>query len=383
MNIPADKPPENKSQANAENLQKLPSNEEATFQFKDNRPAAIEQRNLISIIHNSRAVKQFKAWQKMVNNSTTVKQLKAYQAMADNYTAKSLQRKEDTAVMQAKSKPVQKIDTDSAGHPGTAAVAVIQFGNQPSGEQNPHDKKKKEEKEKYEGPSEADKLKAIEKGYNKLLLVAAHLAKQQSARFKLWQIESIITDPDIVEWIEKAITSDEGDEIIRDVAYRCESFDLNDIAQQLKNEPRRRRQAEAHARAGDRRLIPPKNISDNDLANDRQNKEKINAFSERILQQYHQPVMAYNQAIVLEVLKSAKDRLSANYGVQLSMNRKAALDTLEYLVNIAQLKGYPVENKDFVNELVEIAIAVYLIGISGSENADKEQAGGEKANSKR
>ncbi len=75
MNTHVDKIQKNKSQAVANNLPKLQSNGESTFQFLDNTPEAIAQRKLQESINNSPRVKQLKAYQKLANNSPQVKYL--------------------------------------------------------------------------------------------------------------------------------------------------------------------------------------------------------------------------------------------------------------------------------------------------------------------
>jgi hypothetical protein len=82
MNTHADKTQENKSQSVANTVYQKKSGGEATFQFVDNRPEAIAQRNL----------------QEMANNNPRAKKAAQLQAMADNYSARQqhpIQKKEN------------------------------------------------------------------------------------------------------------------------------------------------------------------------------------------------------------------------------------------------------------------------------------------------
>lgn len=75
MNTHAEKKQDNKSQSVANALSQKRSGGKSTFQFVDNRPEAIAQRQL----------------QEMANNSPRAMQLKAMQAMEDNYPAQQKQ----------------------------------------------------------------------------------------------------------------------------------------------------------------------------------------------------------------------------------------------------------------------------------------------------
>lgn len=82
MNTHADKKQENKRQSVANAVSQKQRGSESTFQFVDNRPEAVAQRNL----------------QELANNSPQAKQAAQSQAMADNYSTqqeKPIQKKEN------------------------------------------------------------------------------------------------------------------------------------------------------------------------------------------------------------------------------------------------------------------------------------------------
>jgi hypothetical protein len=91
MNTHADKTQENKSQAVSTVDSQIQSSGESTFQFVDNRPEAITQRQLQEIANNSPQVSQLRAFQEMANNSPQAKQSAQLQAMANNHSSKEQQ----------------------------------------------------------------------------------------------------------------------------------------------------------------------------------------------------------------------------------------------------------------------------------------------------
>ena len=98
MNTHADKSSENKSQALANSLPKLKSNNKSAFQFGNNRPETVAQRKLQEAFNTNARVKQLKAYQEMANNSSQVKQATQLQAMANNCSAphqNPIQKKEN------------------------------------------------------------------------------------------------------------------------------------------------------------------------------------------------------------------------------------------------------------------------------------------------
>lgn len=96
MNSHADKTPENKSKAVANNSEKQEIGGES---WLHTAPETIAQRKL----------------QEAINNSPRVQQLKAYKAMADQFTSVSVQRKEKTGeeLLQAKHETLQKKKNDT------------------------------------------------------------------------------------------------------------------------------------------------------------------------------------------------------------------------------------------------------------------------------
>lgn len=119
MNTHADNTSENKSQAVANSLSKLQTNSELTFQFEDNRPEAIVQREMQDAANNSANVQRLRMYQQMATDSPQVKQLRAYQAMADSYTSQQIQRKENSGdeTLQGKFDPIQEKENNT-GLPG-------------------------------------------------------------------------------------------------------------------------------------------------------------------------------------------------------------------------------------------------------------------------
>jgi hypothetical protein len=99
MHINTDKIQQNKSNAIADNLSKLQSNNETALQFTDDRPKSIEHRKLQEAANNSPQVKQLRAYQVMANNSPRVKQLRAYQEITTTTPAQQLR---SPKVIQAK-----------------------------------------------------------------------------------------------------------------------------------------------------------------------------------------------------------------------------------------------------------------------------------------
>jgi hypothetical protein len=97
MNTHADKTQENKSQSVSAVDSQMQSVSESTFQFVDNRPEAVAQRNLQEIANNSPRVMQLKALQDMANISPQAKQAAQLQAMADNSSEQQqpIQKKEN------------------------------------------------------------------------------------------------------------------------------------------------------------------------------------------------------------------------------------------------------------------------------------------------
>jgi hypothetical protein len=130
MNTHAAKSPKNKKQAITHHSPNQTSNGESTFQFKDNRQAAITQRKQQEAINNSPNVLQLKANQEMANNSPQVKQLKAFQAMADNMASQIVQRKQnkEEEILQGKFEPIQKKRTDTGAPNQTGLPDQLKSG---------------------------------------------------------------------------------------------------------------------------------------------------------------------------------------------------------------------------------------------------------------
>jgi hypothetical protein len=105
MNTHADKTQENKSRLAANAVSQMQNSSEATFQFVDNRPEAIAQRNLQEMANNSPRALQLRALQEMANNSP---QVKPYQAMADHYIAQRKENLKEEETLQGKFEPIQK-----------------------------------------------------------------------------------------------------------------------------------------------------------------------------------------------------------------------------------------------------------------------------------
>ena len=68
MNKHIDKTPENNSRAVANSLDKPQGNDKSTFQFVDNRPEAMMQRELQKVVNNSPQAKKLNAFQELANN---------------------------------------------------------------------------------------------------------------------------------------------------------------------------------------------------------------------------------------------------------------------------------------------------------------------------
>lgn len=92
MNTHTDKTQENKSQSVANSVAQKLSGDEPTFQFVDNRPEAVAQRKLQSVVKNNPQVSQERAFQGMAQANITAQ----LQAMAGNNSAQqylSIQKK--------------------------------------------------------------------------------------------------------------------------------------------------------------------------------------------------------------------------------------------------------------------------------------------------
>lgn len=109
MQILADKVQENKSPSVANVVTQQRMSDNTPFEFSDDRPEAIAQRQL----------------QEMANNSPKAIQLKAYQVMADHYTSKTVQRKENLEEenIQGKFETMQRFEKDE---PSQGRFDVVQ-----------------------------------------------------------------------------------------------------------------------------------------------------------------------------------------------------------------------------------------------------------------
>jgi hypothetical protein len=108
MNTHADKTSENKSQAVADNLPKMTSNGESTFQFIGNRPEAIAQRELQEMANNSPQVSQLISLQEMANNSPQAKQAAQLKTMSKPNTATPIQQKKENGITQPAQAPEEE-----------------------------------------------------------------------------------------------------------------------------------------------------------------------------------------------------------------------------------------------------------------------------------
>lgn len=130
---------------------------------------------------------------------------------------------------------------------------------------------------------------------------------------------------------------------------------------------------EAKARELERkRLVGVLKWSEDELSYDRSQKQVINQKCEQLANKYPVDVQgAYNEELVQNAVDKAKKRLISEYGYQLSSNKQNAINAFFDLVATAAKKRYPVEDAAFVNELVEMAINLHFIGVSGSDDAEK------------
>jgi hypothetical protein len=84
MKTHSDKTKENESQAIANTVSQSKSSGNPVFQFVDNRPEAIEQKNIQEMVNNSSQTMQLSAFQEMADNSSRAAQAAQLQALADN-----------------------------------------------------------------------------------------------------------------------------------------------------------------------------------------------------------------------------------------------------------------------------------------------------------
>lgn len=84
MNAHADKASKNKGQAIANGLTSLKSESKSAFQFADNRPEAVAQKELQELANNSLQVSRLGFLQQLASNSPQVSQLRSLQQLANN-----------------------------------------------------------------------------------------------------------------------------------------------------------------------------------------------------------------------------------------------------------------------------------------------------------
>ncbi|WP_438011815.1 hypothetical protein WME89_26155 [Sorangium sp. So ce321] len=122
---------------------------------------------------------------------------------------------------------------------------------------------------------------------------------------------------------------------------------------------------------GNKLLLRPLTWSEDEIAFDKQQKKVINEYCEGLLATYSKDVDAYNKDRVKEAVETAVNVLGGEYGYQLSGNKRPAVLRFLELVETAGKKRYPLEDVPFVKSLVTNAINLYLMGVSGSDDADK------------
>lgn len=91
MKTHSDKTKENESQAVANAVTQSKGSSNPVFQFVDNRPEAIEQKNIQEMVNKSSQTMQLSALQEMADNSPGAAQAAQLQAMADNNTTQQKQ----------------------------------------------------------------------------------------------------------------------------------------------------------------------------------------------------------------------------------------------------------------------------------------------------
>ena len=273
-------------------------------------------------------------------------------------------------------------DTGAPIRPALTSGLGVRRGNKPPKEEVLNQAHKDVKKE-YTGPSEEEKARAISEAYDKLALIGANIAKKKLPRFNYWRVEEIVKDFEIDNWIKPAMSDKEGENIV--LYLVCFEYvpSVDSAHEAILDEPKKREIAQALARAADRRFVGRLAVSDSDLAYDQQQKKRINEFCDQMLLDHSKPINGYDEQRVAAVVKGAREKLITDHGMMLSMNLNPVLQKLDKLVETARKKGYPLEDQHFVNSLVEIAIACYFIGTSGSVNADHEEAGGDQARSRR
>lgn len=142
--------------------------------------------------------------------------------------------------------------------------------------------------------------------------------------------------------------------------------------EQLRLAQQQREQAQARAAAlAAKPLLPKLTIGEDDLGNDKDNKRMVNMKCAELAASYPDDVEAYDETLVTAAVTKAESYLRTTYGYQLSGNKDGAILKLNELVGTARRKRYPLENEAFVKSLVEIAIALYFLGVSGSDDADR------------
>jgi hypothetical protein len=130
---------------------------------------------------------------------------------------------------------------------------------------------------------------------------------------------------------------------------------------------------EAQARELKRkRLVPVLTWTEEESSYNRHTKDQINQTCEKLARQYPMDVQgAYDQDLVQDAIDKAKQRLLSTYGYQLSSNKRYAVDAFYDLVATAAKKKYPLEEAGLIDQFVEMAIGMYFIGASGSDDAEK------------
>ena len=114
----ADQTQDNKSESISKDVSQLQSSGESTFEFDDNRPAAIVQRKLQEMSNNSPQTLQLRAFQQKANNSPQAKQPAQLQAISDIYTAKQQHP------IQKKASPEPGVSKNNTGLPDTLKTGM-------------------------------------------------------------------------------------------------------------------------------------------------------------------------------------------------------------------------------------------------------------------
>lgn len=253
---------------------------------------------------------------------------------------------------------------------------VVQRGSKPT--------KESADNEDYnDGPTEAQKQEALRVAKEKLMQLAA-IKAQKTEQYEDWSIDQILRDVDLTDLLKEAMETEDGDKIVETAKDKTWFYAFKDdikgkiLAAEVNVEAIPTRDP-----AGDRRLVVKQSIYESDLSNDKDHKKIINELADTLLRDNPAPIMQYNDVLIDQALTQALPHIWEIGGMLISGNAKPVESELKILVGIAKEKGYPVENVDFVKALARMALSLVLLGSSGSENADKEDAGGKKAKTRR